>query len=219
MVLYHYDSNRIIFRLIKNISGIEEMRVYGDMYMYLKARNCKTKLNIMDNEASKAANRYITNANINYQLVEPTNHCVNASERTIRMLKTHFVAGLSSVHPKFPIYLWDELRPQSFITFKLLQTSRTCPKIYAYAHLNGTYNLDTTPISPPGVRALLYNDPNHRVSYGVHDDEAYYLGPSLEHYHCYTFFSRIQGESESVLLHIFFQQMSQHQCYCQLLKY
>ena len=26
------------------------------------------------------------------------------------------------------------------------------------------------------------------MSYGVHGDEAYYLGPVLEHYRCYTFF-------------------------------
>ena len=68
---------------------------------------------------------------------------------------------------------------------KLLQTSRTCPKISAYAHLHGTYNFDTTPLDLPGVRALLYNDPDHHVSYVVHGDEAYYLGPDLEHYHCY----------------------------------
>ena len=91
------------------------------------------------------------------------------------------MAGLSSVHPRFPMYLWDELLPQSFITLNLLRTSRMCPKIYAYAHLHGTYNFDTTPLAPPGVRALLYKDPNHCVSYGVHGDEAYYLGPALEH--------------------------------------
>ena len=83
------------------------MRVYEDMYKYLKERNCKPKLNILDNEASTAVKRYITNANINYQLVEPTNHRVNASERTIRMLKTHFVAGLSYMPPKSSMCLWD----------------------------------------------------------------------------------------------------------------
>ena len=68
---------------MKNRIDIEAMIVYEDMYDYLKARNCKTKLNIMDNEAFKDLKRYITNANVNYQLVEPNNHRVNASERAI----------------------------------------------------------------------------------------------------------------------------------------
>ena len=81
------------------------MRVYEDMYKYLKARNCKPKLNIMDSEASTAVKRYITNTNVNYQLVEPNNHLVIAAERAIRAFKNHFVAGLSYVHPKFPLYI------------------------------------------------------------------------------------------------------------------
>ena len=31
MVLYHYDSDEIIFRPMKNRSDIEEMRIYKDM--------------------------------------------------------------------------------------------------------------------------------------------------------------------------------------------
>ena len=122
MVFYHYDLNWIIFRPMKNIIDIEAMRVYKYMYDYLKSRNCKPKLNIMDNEASTAVKRYIKNANVKYQLVKPNNHCVNAAEREIRTFKNNFVAELSSVHPKFPMYLWDELLPQAFITLNLLRT-------------------------------------------------------------------------------------------------
>ena len=39
MVLYHYDSNGIIFLPMKNRIYIEAMGVYEDMYDYLKARN------------------------------------------------------------------------------------------------------------------------------------------------------------------------------------
>ena len=62
-----------------------------------------------------------------------------------------------------------------------------------YAHLHGTCHFDSTPLAPPGVRALLYNDPNQCVSYGVHGDEAYYLGPALEHYCCYKLFILSKG--------------------------
>ena len=124
----------------------------------------------MDNKASTAVKRYITNVIVNYQLVKPNNHCVNADERAIRTFKNNFVAGLSYVHPKFPMNIWDELLPQAFNNLNLLQTSRTFPKISVYAHLHGTSNFDTTPIAPPGVKALLCNDSDHRVSYRVHGD-------------------------------------------------
>ena len=127
----------------------------------------------MYKEASTAVKTYITNANINYQLVEPNNHPVNAAERAIFTFKNNFVSGLSSVHSKLPMCLWDELLPEALIILNLPRTSRTCPKISAYAHIHGTYNFDTTPLAPPGVKALLYNDPDHCVSYGVHGDEAY----------------------------------------------
>ena len=57
MVLYHYDSNGIFFRPMKNRSNLEAMRVYEDMYEYLKARNFKPKLNMMDIEDSTAVKR------------------------------------------------------------------------------------------------------------------------------------------------------------------
>ena len=49
IVLYHYDSNGIILRPMKKRSDIEETIFYEDIYNYIKARNCKPKLNIMDN--------------------------------------------------------------------------------------------------------------------------------------------------------------------------
>ena len=173
---------------MKNKNDTEAMRVYKDMYDCIKSRNYKPKLNIMDNEASTDVKRYITNVNVNVLIGEPNNHHINAAECAIRTFKNIFLAGLSSVHPKFPMYLWDELLSQAFITLNLLQTSRTCPKISACAHLYGTYNFDTTPLAPPGVRVLLYNDPNYRASYRVHGDGAYYLGPALENYRCYKCF-------------------------------
>ena len=71
------------------------MRVYEDIYDYLKSRNCKPKLNIMDNEASTYLKRYTTNSNINYQLIKPNNHRVNAAELEIHTLN---------------VFLWQDYR-------------------------------------------------------------------------------------------------------------
>ena len=94
MLLYNYDSNGIIFRPMKNRSDEEALRVYNDMYTYLKARNCKLKLNILDKKASTAVTRFMKSTDVNYQLVEPHTHRVNAAERAIRTFKNHLVAGL-----------------------------------------------------------------------------------------------------------------------------
>ena len=59
---------------MKNRSDIEAMRVYEDMYNYIKARNWEPKLKIMDNEDFTSVKRYIKNANINYQLVKHKNY-------------------------------------------------------------------------------------------------------------------------------------------------
>ena len=178
---------------MKNRSDEEAVRCYKDMYDFLDERNCKPKLNIMDNEASRALRRFITRQRTKYQLVEPNNHRVNATERAIRTFKNHFVAGLSSVHPQFPLYLWDELLPQAEITLNLLRSSRTCPKMSAHAHLHGIFNYNATPLAPPGCQALIYEDPTHRRSFGTHGVSAYYIGPAMEHYRNYQFFVPSSG--------------------------
>ena len=70
----------------------------------------------------------------------------------------------------------------------MLRSSRTCPKLSAYAHLNGIFDFNATPLAPPGCRAILYNDPAHRTSFGTHGVTAFYTGPAMEHYRCYQFF-------------------------------
>jgi hypothetical protein len=71
---------------------------------------------------------------IAYQLVPPHCHRRNAAELAIMTFKEHFVAGLSSVDPSFPMNLWDRLLPQAEITLNLLRTSRLHPQLSAAAH-------------------------------------------------------------------------------------
>jgi hypothetical protein len=66
---------------------------------------------------------FFTINDITYQLVPPHCHRRNAAERAIRIFIEHFVAGLFSVDPDFPLHLWDRLLPQAEITLNLLRTS------------------------------------------------------------------------------------------------
>jgi hypothetical protein len=79
----------------------------------LTVKGFKSKLQALDNEASTALKNFFTINDIAYQLVPP--HCYrhNTVERAIRTFNEHFVAGLSSVDPSFPLHLWDRLLPQA----------------------------------------------------------------------------------------------------------
>ena len=102
----------------------------------------------MDNEASKELKNDIVKYKIKYQLTPPNIHRINAAERAIRTFKNHFIAGLATVDPAFPIREWDRLLPQAELTLNLLRTSRLNPKVSAHAVIaNLTYDGCTTACS------------------------------------------------------------------------
>ena len=65
-------------------------------------------MHYLDNEAPQSIKSYDTNNKIKYQLVPPFSHRRNAAERAIRTWKNHFITGLCSVDPNFPMHLWDK---------------------------------------------------------------------------------------------------------------
>jgi hypothetical protein len=76
----------------------------------------------MDNESSAALIIYFTENEMTYQLVPPHCHRRSTAECVIINFKEHFVAGLASVDPDFPMHLWDRLLLQAEITLNLLRT-------------------------------------------------------------------------------------------------
>ena len=96
----------------------------------------------------------------------------------------HFIAGLSSTNPNFPINQWDRLLPQAVITLNLLRNSRDKPHLSAHAYINGEYDFNITPMASPGILLLVHEKPAQCPSWAVHGIEAWYVGPSLDHYRC-----------------------------------
>ena len=64
-----------------------------------------TSLHIMDNEAPRSVTNYLEIHNIKHQLAPPHVHQCNAAERTISTWKDHFIAGLCTTDPQFPMHL------------------------------------------------------------------------------------------------------------------
>jgi hypothetical protein len=83
----------------------EWVKAYDTVSQELTVKGFNPKLQTLDKEASAALKTFFTVNDIAYQLVPPHCNRRNAAERAIRTLKEHFVAGLSSVDPAFPLHL------------------------------------------------------------------------------------------------------------------
>jgi hypothetical protein len=150
MVCYVYDCNYVNVIPMKSRSASEYVKAYDSVHQELTIKGFKPKLQTLDNEASAALKNFFTVNDIAYQLVPPHCHRRNAAERAIRTFKEHFVSGLSSVDPAFPLHLRDRLLPQAEITLNLLRISGLHPQLSAAAHFHGLVDYNKTSFAPPG---------------------------------------------------------------------
>jgi hypothetical protein len=109
IIVYDYDSAAILAEPIKNRTETELLRVCSKLHQYLADRGLKPRLQKLDNECSEALKQFMRQASVDFQLVPPYDHRQNAAERAIGIWKDHFVAGLASTDPNFPMNLWCRL--------------------------------------------------------------------------------------------------------------
>jgi hypothetical protein len=150
MLCYIYDCNYVKVIPMKSRSASEWVKAYDSVHQELTSKGFKPKLQTLDNEDSTALKNLFTVNDIAYQLVPPHCHRRNAAERAIRTFKEHFVDGLSSVDPSFPMHLWDRLLSQAEIALNLLRTFRLHPQLSAAAHYHGLVDYNKTDFAPPG---------------------------------------------------------------------
>jgi hypothetical protein len=136
---------------MKNRGDKDMVRTFDVLIQSLIIPGFKPSLQCLDNEESLALRNYITKQGIVYQLAPPHIHRRSNAERAIQMFKSHFIAGLWSVDPNFPLKLWDKLLLQATITLNILRKSRINPRVLAYAQLNGQFDFNRTPLAPPGA--------------------------------------------------------------------
>ena len=97
-----------------------------------------------------------TTLNITLKPVPAGMHRCNTAERMIQMFKTHFITGLVSVDPNFPMHLWEKLVDQAEATINMLHQSRINPYLSAYDSINGTFNFNKTSLAPLGTRVVIH---------------------------------------------------------------
>jgi hypothetical protein len=208
LTMYDYDSNTISTEPMNNRTDGEMIRAYTSLHKQLINAGLKPKLQVTDDECSKAFRQYLMDERIAVQLVPPHLHRQNAAERAIRTLKNQFVAGLCSVEKQSHMHLWCELLPQETLTLNLLRTSRINPTIAAATQLFGQFDLNRTPLGPPGIRAVAHVKPKSRRTWTPHGEDAWYIGRAPDHYRCYkvwmtaTNITRIVDTVESFTQHV-----------------
>jgi hypothetical protein len=58
----------------------------------------------------------------------------------------------------------------------------------AYEAIWGPYDWNCFPLAPPGCKAIIYKSPNAQGLWGSRGTDAWYLGPSVNHYQCNNYF-------------------------------
>ena len=185
MVMYDYDSNAILIdEGITSRGKTELLRAYTKLIARLSQAGLHPRIQRMDNEVSNIFKTFLQTQNIDLELTPAHVHRRNAAERAIRTWKNHFLSGLASLNPRFPLRYWSHLLPQSEMTLNLLRESRINPRLSAYAQLHGTYDFNKNPMAPPGCEIIAFKPPGTRPAWGFHGEKAWYTRPAMNHYRC-----------------------------------
>jgi hypothetical protein len=138
--MYHYETNAIFTTPIPGLDSENILNAYKNNFEYLVSKGYTPKINVMDNQATKAIKLYLTPQQCRLQLFEPGNHRVNTAKQAIQTFKKQFIGALGTTDVDFPIQLWDKLAPQVQDSINLLRCSRVDPTKLAYEILEGPYD-------------------------------------------------------------------------------
>jgi len=105
MACYVHDTNGILTECLKSRDDKELTRAFTVLYDYLVARGLTPKIQLLDNECPPGLEAFMKRSKISYQLVPPHDHRSNPAEKSIGTWKDHFIAGLTSANPEFPLHL------------------------------------------------------------------------------------------------------------------
>jgi hypothetical protein len=184
MLCYIYDCNYVKVVPMKSRFSSEWAKASDRIHQDITVKRFKPKLQTLDNEASTALKNFFTVNDIAYQLLPPHCHRRNAAERAIRTFNEHFVAGLSSVDPSFPMHLWDRLSTQAEITLNLLRISRLLPQLSAAAQYHGLVDYNKTAFALPGCKIIAHKKPGKRRTWAPRGQHGYSLGPAMHPHRC-----------------------------------
>lgn len=126
---------------------------------------------MIDIKFSQDLKRAMQKNKLSYQLVPPKQHRRNVVERAISMFINHFLDGLATYDPQFPIHEWDCILDQAELTINLLHNSRVNPTLSAHTYLDGIYDFNNVSLASPGTKVLIHSKPDKRASWAFHGED------------------------------------------------
>ncbi len=99
----------------------------------------------------------------------------------------------------------------------MMRASQIDPTKLAYKTLYGPYDWNRYPLAPLGCKAVLYKDDNTRGLWASRGVDGWYLGPSMDHYHCNIYYIpkthayHISGSTKLFPQHCQLPDMTPHQ--------
>jgi hypothetical protein len=101
-IMYHNETNAILITPIESLDSKRILEAYKKNFDYFISKGFKPKVNVMDNQATKAIKSYIPPQQVTIQLVKPHNHRVNAAEQATQTFKIISLVPLASLIASFP---------------------------------------------------------------------------------------------------------------------
>ena len=181
MVVYIHDPNVILAIPIKDRTQTSLVSAYTNLYEKIQNKGFVPQLHICDNECPEAFKKFLHVKNIKLQKVPPYDHRTNPAEKAINIFKSHFISGLASLNPDFPMHLWDRLIPHAELSLNLLRKSNQHQHLSAYAHWNGIFDYNAHPLAPPGCKTIIHETREQRHMWDEKGATTWYLGPAMDH--------------------------------------
>ena len=120
--------------------------------------------------------------------MEAHNHRVNAAEPAVKTAKYHIIAHIATLDHQCSMQFWSKMLPHMHDTLNMLRTSCNNKKLTTYEELNGKFDWNLTPISPPGTRGMIFIHPDSRNTFALHCGEAFTVGRARHHYRLLEFY-------------------------------
>jgi hypothetical protein len=157
---------------------------YRSTINFFRSKGHIISVSRLDNESSIILENFFNEeVKIEFNFIAAGNHRANKAERAIQSWKNHFIAGIATVDPDFPMTQWSKFLLQAELTLNHLRPFADNEKISAYEGIfKSKYDFQAHPIAPIGTKVAVYEPSDQRASWSPHGIQGFYLGPALDHY-------------------------------------
>jgi hypothetical protein len=139
---------------LKDNTGGELILARAQALEQMQKAGIVLKHQILDNQASAAYKKAISNFNMTYKVV-PTDKSTQIGQKSHPHIQGPFC----------PMHLWCQLLPQIERQLLLLQQSRLHPNFSAYVHICGHHDYNKHPFVTIRMEALVHNKPHKGQTY------------------------------------------------------